>query len=270
MRSRLLVVDDNPGYRLLVRLALDGDPTFEVVGEVATAEEVAAAAADVRPDVALVDVLLPGGGGFRLPRLLEEVAPRCVVVLTSAHPEGDIDAIRQLGGMPFLAKSVAPGRLGRELGAIVAEVEQVQDVLHQAAPRLPQSHDSPRAARRFVEGILGSWGCAELEDTVTLLVSELVGNAVIHAGSEVELAMRLTADRLRVDVIDQSTRVPHRRDADDDDQTGRGSDLVEILASGWGISGRPDGKSVWFELLRPEAEADDGTAQPTPQGRGAR
>ncbi|MEO5679169.1 MAG: response regulator [Acidimicrobiales bacterium] len=251
MRGQLLVVDDNPAYRRLVRMALEGDPAFEVVAEAATAEEALAAARRLAPDAALVDVLLPGGQGFRLPGALRAAAPGCVVVLTSAHPEGDLDAVSQLGGIAFLAKSVAPARLGRELGALVAVADHVQEALHQADITLPASTDSPRAARRFVEGILESWGCGNLLDTVTLLVSELVGNAVLHAGSEVELSVRLVGDRLRVDVIDRSTRVPQRRDANDDDLTGRGSDMVELLATAWGVSGRPDGKSVWFELTVP-------------------
>ena len=255
MKGRLLVVDDNPGYRRLVRLALEADPGFEVVAEAPSADEAVTAAAAVHPDVALVDVLLPDGAGFRLPAALREVAPACVVVFTSAHPEGDISAIRELGGIAFLPKSVPPSQLGRELAALVAVLDQVQDVLQQAATRLPPSRESPRAARRFVEGILDAWGCSEIIDTVTLLVSELVGNAVLHAGSEVELSVRLVGDRLRVDVIDRSTSVPHRREAGEGDQTGRGSDLVEIMASSWGISGRPDGKSVWFEVELPQAAA---------------
>lgn len=253
MRGRLLVVDDNPAYRRLVRLALERDPGFEIVAEAASAEEAVDVAAEAHPDVALVDVLLPDGAGFRLPTALRDVTPSCVVVFTSAHPEGDLETIRELGGLAFLPKSVAPSRLGRELAALVAVLDQVQDVLHQAAMQLPASRESPRAARRFIEGILEAWGCAEVVDTVTLLVSELVGNAVLHAGSEVELSVRLVGDRLRVDVIDRSTAVPHRRDAGSDDQTGRGSDLVEILATSWGITGRPDGKSVWFEVELPKA-----------------
>jgi DNA-binding NarL/FixJ family response regulator len=250
-RARILVVDDNPGYRRLVQLALEDDRTFEVVAEAASAEEAVAVASRVAPDVALVDVLLPGGEGFRLPSVLHDLVPSCTVVLTSAHPEGDLDAFRQLGGIAFLPKSVAPSRLGWELGALVAVLDQVQDVLQQAATELPASRDSPRAARRFVEELLRSWGREDLLDTVTLLVSELVGNAVVHAGSEVELTVRLIADRLRVDVVDHSTNVPHRRDAGEEDLTGRGSELVEILATSWGISGRPDGKSVWFEIALP-------------------
>ncbi len=257
MRGQLLVVDDNPGYRRLVRMALEDDPAFEVVGEASTAEEAVAAAKRLGPDTALVDVLLPGGQGFLLPAALRAAAPGCVVVLTSAHPEGDIDAIRHVGGTAFLPKSVAPSRLGRELGALVAVLDHVQDALHQADIQLPASRESPRAARRFVEGILEAWGCGDLLETVTLLVSELVGNAVLHAGSEVELSVRLVADRLRVDVIDRSTLVPRRREVGEGDLTGRGSGLVEVLATAWGVTGRPDGKSVWFEIAVPTEPSKD-------------
>lgn len=255
MRGRLLVVDDNPGYRHLVRLALEHDPGFEVVAEASSADEAVAVAAEIQPDVTLVDILLPDGAGFRLPAAIREVVPSCVVVFTSAHPEGDLDAIRELGGIAFLPKSVSPSQLGRELLALVAVLDQAQDVLHQAAIQLPPSRQSPRAARRFVERVLDAWGCTDVVDTVTLLVSELVGNAVMHAGSEVKLTVRLVGDRLRVDVADRSTKIPRRREAGKDDQTGRGSDLVEIMASSWGISGRPDGKSVWFEVELPKAAA---------------
>ncbi len=248
MRSQVLVVDDNPGYRRLVRMALEDDPNFEVAGEAATADEAVAAATRISPHTALVDVLLPGGQGFRLPAALRAVAPGCVVVLTSAHPDGDLDAIGQLGGIAFLPKSVAPSRLGRELRTLLDLLDQVQDALERADIRLPPSRQSPRAARRFVEGVLDDWECGELVETVTLLVSELVGNAVLHARSEVELSIRLLADRLRVEVIDRSTQVPHRREVADDDLTGRGSGLVELLTSAWGVAGLPDGKSVWFEM----------------------
>jgi len=55
MRQRLLVVDDSAGYRRLVRLALDGDPSFEVVAEAGSAEEAVSVAARHHPDVSLVD-----------------------------------------------------------------------------------------------------------------------------------------------------------------------------------------------------------------------
>jgi len=250
-RSQLLVVDDNPGYLRLVRLALEDDGVFEVAAEARSAEDAAAAATAVRPDVALVDLLLPGADGVNLPSMLRHLVPACVVVLTSAHAEGDSDAIGELGGLAVLPKSVAPSRLGHELTAVLADRAKAQDVVRQAVTRLPPSPTSPATARRFVGGMLEEWGYKDLLDTVRLLVSELVGNAVLHTTSPIELSMRLVAGRLRVDVVDQSTHLPKRRDAGEEDQTGRGSDLVERLTSAWGVSGRPDGKSVWFEIALP-------------------
>jgi DNA-binding NarL/FixJ family response regulator len=267
MRARLLVVDDNPGYRHLVRLALEDDPAFVVVAEAGSADEALSAAARLSPDVALIDVLLPGPG-VQLPSILRKAVPSCVVVLTSAHPDGDIDSIRQLGGVAFLPKSVPPAQIGHELAALVAAIGDVHDVLHEMSMQLPAAPESPRAARRFVERALAAWGHDGLVDTVRLLVSELVGNAVLHAASDVELSLRLLPDRLRVDVVDRSTLVPHRRNAGTDEQTGRGSSLVEALTTAWGISGRPDGKSVWFEIALPAPVASAGTATSTGGGRG--
>jgi len=266
VKSRLLIVDDNPGYRRLVRMALDEDPVFDVVAEAGSAEDAVAVLDRLRPDIALVDVLLPSGQGFRLPGVLRKAVPSCIVVLTSAHPDGDLAANRQLGGIAFLPKSVPPSELGRELGALVSVISQVQDARQEAFLQLPASQDSPRAARRFVERILAEWGCDELVDIVTLLVSELVGNAVLHAGSDIDLSVRLMAERLRVDVIDRSALLPRRRDATDDEQTGRGSGLVERLTAAWGVTGRPDGKSVWFEMAVPN-QATTSLSPPRPGSR---
>jgi DNA-binding NarL/FixJ family response regulator len=252
-RRRVLVVDDNPGYRLLVRSALRDDPDFEVVAEADSAQAAIAASVRSRPDTALVDVLLAGGDSYGLPDRLREAVPACIVLLTSAHPEGDLDALHQAVGTASLAKSIAPDGLGRQMGTVVDVLQRLREpVERQAVERLPGSLESPRAARRFIEATLDAWDCAEVLDVVKLLTSELVANAIVHAGSEVEVLMRLVGDHLRVDVIDRSTRLLHRRAAADGDQSGRGSELVELLASAWGVSGRPDGKSIWFEVNRPQ------------------
>ncbi len=63
---------------------------------------------------------------------------------------------------------------------------------------------APRAARRFVGEQLTRWGCSELADTASLCVSEIVTNAVFHAGRGIGLHMRWTPPILRVEVHDQS------------------------------------------------------------------
>jgi anti-sigma regulatory factor (Ser/Thr protein kinase) len=101
-----------------------------------------------------------------------------------------------------------------------------------------------------VGSVLETWSCADLEDSVQLLVSELVTNAVVHAQSDVEVALHLREDRVRVEVIDAAAEYVHRRDAGDDEQSGRGMALTEALASAWGIDTLLAGKSVWFEVPR--------------------
>jgi anti-sigma regulatory factor (Ser/Thr protein kinase) len=110
---------------------------------------------------------------------------------------------------------------------------------------------SAAAARRFTVDVLQRWGCADLVDTATLLVSELVTNAVLHARSASRLVLRNTGDRLRVEITDDSAAAPTRRSYSADAGTGRGMMLVEALAVRWGSERAGDGKRVWFELELP-------------------
>ena len=76
----------------------------------------------------------------------------------------------------------------------------MEQLLSEASQRFEQDAQSARAARRFVSQVLTGWDDDEgdLTDTVTLLVSELVTNAVLHAGSDVEVSVRLTPTAARV------------------------------------------------------------------------
>jgi anti-sigma regulatory factor (Ser/Thr protein kinase) len=121
-----------------------------------------------------------------------------------------------------------------------------------ASTSLPPDTGSAARARRFTVDVLQQWGCPELVDTATLLVSELVTNAVLHARSQSELVLRRTDDRrLRVEISDGSTAAPTRRAYSADAGTGRGMMLVEALAVRWGSELDGDGKRVWFELELP-------------------
>jgi len=85
----------------------------------------------------------------------------------------------------------------------------------------------------------------ELRDTIELLISELVTNAVIHARSDVELTISEHGARIRVEVSDTNPQMPAIREPDA--ASGRGLRLVDALADRWGTIGRADGKTVWFE-----------------------
>lgn len=91
----------------------------------------------------------------------------------------------------------------------------------------------------------------QVVDTVELLTSELVTNAVIHARSGPELLVRLGDRVVHVEVCDGDANPPTRRPRAMDAASGRGIAIVEELATEWGVEHIPDdGKRVWFEVLR--------------------
>ncbi|MCQ4040855.1 SpoIIE family protein phosphatase [Streptantibioticus rubrisoli] len=122
---------------------------------------------------------------------------------------------------------------------------------------LPLAEDAALAgeARRFTRSTLESWGLGSLGELTELLVSELVTNALRHAGPPRQL--RLFQDRtLTVEVADTSRQIPLLRPAGEEDvESGRGMRLVDELAHRWGSRMTRHGKVVWFELELPMGAA---------------
>ena len=117
-------------------------------------------------------------------------------------------------------------------------------------------------ARRFVRYELDGLGVPEppLEMTV-LLTSEVVTNAVVHAGTPIGVRVSVTTDRVRVEVRDHDPRRPAPTERPLDGVNGRGLRMVRDVASAWGVEDEAEGKSVWFELA---IQPDDDSASPPP------
>jgi anti-sigma regulatory factor (Ser/Thr protein kinase) len=128
-----------------------------------------------------------------------------------------------------------------------------------AERELPISPLAPSVAREFLAAQNCDAHAASVLDDAQLLVSELVTNAVSYGGPP--LVLRVHCDEtagLLVDVRDGTPDLPQRTHATDQDEHGRGLELVELLAQSWGVrpdvdpraQGTPgaDGKVVWFRL----------------------
>jgi serine phosphatase RsbU (regulator of sigma subunit)/anti-sigma regulatory factor (Ser/Thr protein kinase) len=124
--------------------------------------------------------------------------------------------------------------------------------------RIPQA-DLARISevRRELRDAVRRWGVGELADTVELLTSELITNALVHTDRDALLTARLFQEnqtdasgpaRLRVEVDDESDLWPKRRTPGEQASSGRGLMLVEALADAWGVDPRGTGKRMWFEL----------------------
>ncbi|MGC9495166.1 SpoIIE family protein phosphatase [Streptomyces sp. WG7] len=108
---------------------------------------------------------------------------------------------------------------------------------------------APGRARRLARRALARWGMEDLTDSVELLVSEVVTNAVRYATKPVTLRL-LRTDVLRCEVGDDVPQLPRLRQARATDEGGRGLYLVNRLARRWGATRLSTGKVVWFELNR--------------------
>jgi serine phosphatase RsbU (regulator of sigma subunit)/anti-sigma regulatory factor (Ser/Thr protein kinase) len=111
------------------------------------------------------------------------------------------------------------------------------------------------AARRFVRETLISWGLSGRDELVTdavLLASELVTNAIVHAGTPVQLTCRLDRATVEISVLDRHpARVipdPPSAAAEVERRSGRGLVLPAALSSSWGVTYAPAAKVIWFRL----------------------
>ena len=127
----------------------------------------------------------------------------------------------------------------------------------------PPRPSSVGEARRMIRGGLLHAGRDDLVETAELLVSEIVTNALVHAGTPIVVAFSFPDGVLRVEVSDGSPHAPSPRAYGPSAGTGRGLMLLEDMVADWGVVPAPTGKTVWFQVA-PEGERRDGS---TP-GRG--
>lgn len=111
-----------------------------------------------------------------------------------------------------------------------------------------------RAGRHFVSDALTRWGLPTLLDDASLGVSELIANAVRHAGTE--FAVRIdVAEKVIVTVVDGSSELGTT--AAEDSKSGRGMTIVATISEDWGVTPLEDGKAIWFSLPLPDANSVD-------------
>lgn len=118
---------------------------------------------------------------------------------------------------------------------------------------LPCDASSVAAARRLVRGELAAHtevptDRSDFVDAASLLISELVTNAIVHARTDVELRLVTDEHMLRAEVSDGNPTFPTARRPVGLAGTGRGLRMMDDLASRWGVSSSGAGKTVWFEL----------------------
>ncbi|RYU10045.1 ATP-binding protein [Nocardioides iriomotensis] len=122
--------------------------------------------------------------------------------------------------------------------------------------RLPPEPASVGEARRLVRDLLVASDREDLLESGALVVSEVVTNALLHAGTPIDVAAWVDGTGLRVEVSDGSPHLPARRRYATTAGTGRGMLMLESVVDDWGVTRHDRGKTVWFHLTDPAANAE--------------
>lgn len=243
MPRTVLLVDDAPEIRGLLRQAMTLHGGFDVVAEASDGLAAVEEAGRHQPDIIVLDLGLPHLAGHEVVVRVRAAAPLSYVVVFSGLDDAErlvehsgVAAVVRKGGdieylLDLLDDLRAPSLDGASI-TLAAEPRQVA------------------AGRAFIRDICASWGCPQLAEQAALVVSELVTNAIVHAHSACEVRASRTASTLRIEVLDGGGGDPNPRLPTLDAESGRGLLLVSALSAAWGVDAVDEGrKRVWAELL---------------------
>ncbi|MBT2448598.1 SpoIIE family protein phosphatase [Streptomyces sp. ISL-43] len=210
-----------------------------------------------------------GVGGWPFEAVERDLPPGSVLALYTdgliERGEGDIDqGMRDLTdrllradvlGRPLrqarhdIVEGLPPGRLRDDVTLLLART-RVVDAGSIATWRLDADPAVVGDARHLVLDQLTAWDLDELAFSTELIVSELVTNAIRHAGGPVRLRL-IRADTLTCEVSDSSNTQPRMRRARSSEEGGRGLYIVAQLSHRWGSRYAMGGKTVWSEQNLP-------------------
>jgi DNA-binding NarL/FixJ family response regulator len=170
----ILIVDDHAVVRRGARAFLEAQPDFAVVGDVSSGGEAVLLAADLAPDVVLMDLVMPGMDGVQATRLVKQKSPCSqVIVLTSYHEDEHIFPAIRAGALSYLLKDIG--------------LPDLADAIRKAAHGDVVMH--PHIAARVVQELEGAAHhdtasyahLSEREREVLHLIAEGLSNAQIAA-----------------------------------------------------------------------------------------
>lgn len=247
MTVSVLIVDDADDVRRVLRTALRLRGGFEVVGEAATAAKAAELSGRLRPDLIVLDLGLPDLTGKDLLTRVRRTAPTSRIVIFSGSDADRTWFERRTAG--YVLKDT---ELDQLVDLLVEVARDQSDRTDEATLELPRELVAVREARSVVRELLESWALDALVDDASLVVTELVANAVAHARSSCELAVARSPAGVRIEVRDRGTGTPEPQPPDPESEHGRGLLIIAALSTAWGIDEAPGGKTVWVELSLPE------------------
>ncbi|WP_170391332.1 response regulator [Ruegeria arenilitoris] len=120
MTKTLVIADDHPIFRDGLRRTLDEAEGFEVLAAGSSADEAVALVAQHQPDIAILDLSMPGGGINATRRIAAMEKPPCIAILTVSENSSDVADALQAGAIGYIVKGVTASELTASLRSIAA------------------------------------------------------------------------------------------------------------------------------------------------------
>lgn len=185
----VLIVEDDPYVAGLHSRLVDASPGFRTAGKAASGEEARAAILDLDPDLAIVDLSMPGSDGIGFLRSLRREGHSTeVIVVTAVRDASVVREVMHLGVVDYLVKPFAPERLQQSLAAFLARVKTLrrQQLTQDEVDRVQASganrmHRLPKGLKRST--LVAVRGALDRADRPlsAIEVGELVGIARVTA-----------------------------------------------------------------------------------------
>ena len=123
----VLIADDHPLVREALRQALDGEEDMEIVAEASDGEEAVKLASELRPDVAVMDIVMPKLNGIGATKKIKEIAPDIAILILTAYDDDEyVLGLLDAGAAGYLLKSAR----GRDLAGAIRAIKSGESVLH--------------------------------------------------------------------------------------------------------------------------------------------
>lgn len=210
-KIRVLLADDHAVLRSGLRLLLSGQPDMEVVGEAADGEEAIAKTRELKPDVLLLDITMPGVSGLEvLERIKKEEPDVKVVVLTMHDDESYVERIMMAGGSGYVLKKAADTELLQAIRAVqqggiylhpTMTRALVSQLRRKAAAQEKQSRSASKLSERELEVlklVAQGYTNKEIADMIFLSV-KTVETHKAHIMDKLELRSRAELVRYALD-----------------------------------------------------------------------
>lgn len=160
MAVSILIADDHGVVRAGLRALLGGVPDLEVVGEASDSSETLRLAEELRPDIVLLDVSMPGIGGIEVTRHLKERLPETRVLILTVHEDGTLlrEAVR-VGAAGYILKRAAESEMVTAIeaarrGELYVHPAMTRLLLQEPAPKSAPKRGGPSAISRREKDVL--------------------------------------------------------------------------------------------------------------------